>query len=402
MERAHNEHTRPNAPGNSLDARDNISNPEDVFPNSHAGSPIGAILVWLFAGLLVWTGASTIPQLGSSMPQNGGIQDYLRTCYGDFFGFLFVWIWVFMAKPCANAMASFIFAEHFCKLVWGIEDPKSGMNTVVALLSLALVTFINCRGAASGARVANEFLALKLFTVASIVLSGIFFISLAPLRFSHEAGRNTTFSSLFTADPARDKEPEQPGQPDRSPVDYVSAIFGALFAYGGWENIGFLAGELQQASKMLPRIVNTAMTVSISCFMSLNITLYAVLPIDVLKSTNKVAIVFGSKVFGKFSEDFYSILVSLSCLGSLNANTFAIGRLAYEAGRRAYFPTILGQSWEAKETGLLQGLLGSDSPTPDAINPVYGFSFSSALIISRPERGRPLNSCAISQHRIIH
>jgi len=201
--------------------------------SSHVESPAAAILVWLFAGLLVWTGASTIAQLGSAMPQNGGIQDYLRHAYGDFFGFLFVWIWVFMAKPCANAMASFIFAEHFCKLVWGIEDPNNGLNTIVALISIAVITLINCRGAVSGARVANGFLALKLFTVASIVLSGLCFIGFAPLRSRDQANQKAP-----TLDPATPDPNSQDGSlPDKSTQDYVSAIFGALFAYGGWENV---------------------------------------------------------------------------------------------------------------------------------------------------------------------
>ncbi|KAI1817448.1 large neutral amino acids transporter small subunit 1 [Poronia punctata] len=362
---------------------------------SYVESSTAAILVWIFAGLLVWTGASTIAQLGSSMPQNGGIQDYLRHCYGDFSGFLFIWIWAFVAKPCSFAMISFIFAEHFSKLVWGIEDPDSKVLTVVALVGIAVVTFINCLGSTSGARVANVFLVLKLATVASVVIGGLFFLGFAPEGSRHQVGENGTTSdplvAIHTGDP-------NDGSPAKLHVDYVSAVFGALFAYGGWENIGFLAGELKEVPRILPRIINTAMIIVISCFVLVNLTLFAILPMDVIRSTNKVTILFGAKVLGKFGENLYLILVSLSTLGSLNSAIFTLGRLVYEAGKLSYLPSILGRSWRPLQPGVgadepshrrcgllttqpdfLRRLLGAEPQSEDAINPVYAMIFNASI-----------------------
>ncbi|KAI1443277.1 amino acid/polyamine transporter I [Annulohypoxylon stygium] len=316
--------------------------------SSHVNSPSAAILVWSLAGLLVWSGASTIAQLGSAMPSDGGIQEYLLHCYGDFPAFIFVWVWIFLAKPCANAVASFIFAEHFCKLVWGVEDANGGpANTTVALFGLVLVTLINCRGATSGARVANVFLALKLSTLVSIIVSGLCFVRFSRWRSGREDW-NSMFPSQASIDTIiADNLKNQPSNITSLPAgEFTSAVFGALFAYGGWENVGFLAGELENASQNLPRIINSAMIISISCFILMNATLYAVLPIDVLRNTNKVTVVFGAKVFGKIGEDVYSILVMISCLGSINASTFAIGRLTYRAGKRSHLPRVLGTPWK--------------------------------------------------------
>ncbi|KAI1091278.1 amino acid permease-domain-containing protein [Rostrohypoxylon terebratum] len=368
--------------------------------SSHVDSPSAAILVWLLAGLLVCCGASTIAQLGSAMPNDGGIQEYLLRCYGDFPAFIFVWIWVFLAKPCANAMASFVFAEHFCKLVWDVEDADRGWtNTAIALFGLVLITLINCRGATSGARVANIFLALKLSTLVSIIVSGLFLVRFYQWRSSYQ-GREHMFSSQAEIDTIiADNLKDQPSNITRLQAgEFTSAVFGALFACGGWDNVGFLAGELENTSQNLPRIINTAMIISISCFILMNATLYAVLPIDVLRSTNKVAVVFGAKVFGKIGADVYSILVMISCLGSINASTFAIGRLMYRAGKHSYLPRVLGtplketnfHRWlastsyrwprlSATRPHVLWRLCRSSGPAEGAINPVYAMVFNASI-----------------------
>ena len=196
-----------------------------------------AVLVWIFAGFLVWTGASTLCELACAMPQNGGIQEYLRQCYGDFFGFIFAWTWVLIAKPCANAMASYILAEHVTRAVWGPNEPINSANTVIALLSISLITFINCLGANAGAHAANAFLVLKLFTITSIAVAGFAF-SLSQLIL-HQDLISTTGQDIKQTNISDFHARGVSEQPTitKSFESYVTALFGALFAYGGWESV---------------------------------------------------------------------------------------------------------------------------------------------------------------------
>src|SRR5215471_11045127 len=73
---------------------------------NHVPSPAIGVLVWALAGILVWTGAACFIELGTIVPENGGIQEYLRHCYGDVYGFMFAWIWIVVLKPCSMAMVS--------------------------------------------------------------------------------------------------------------------------------------------------------------------------------------------------------------------------------------------------------------------------------------------------------
>ena len=80
--------------------------------SNHVLSPGMAVVVWLLAGMLVWTGAASFIELGLAIPRNGGVQEYLRVCYGELLGFLFSWIWIAISKACANATIGIVFAEN--------------------------------------------------------------------------------------------------------------------------------------------------------------------------------------------------------------------------------------------------------------------------------------------------
>lgn len=77
------------------------SSPGVVIANMHS---VGASLgIWLFAGLLAWTGASSFAELGSSLPVNGGAQAYLNYAYGPLVSYLFAWTAIIVLSPGASS-----------------------------------------------------------------------------------------------------------------------------------------------------------------------------------------------------------------------------------------------------------------------------------------------------------
>jgi solute carrier family 7 (L-type amino acid transporter), member 6 len=195
--------------------------------SQHVPSPGMGVLVWFLGGLLVWTGAASFIELGIAIPKNGGIQEYLRYCYGDFLGFLFTWIWVVISKPSAMAMIAMVFSEHFCRAMLPAAWVSLSLSKLVALFGLALITYVNCLGARTGALIANGFLILKLFAVFSIASLGLALVT----RGGYE-GPSLGSSGWFGEDVTLG---------ERSTWmmlgDYVRAIYGVLFCYGGWEMV---------------------------------------------------------------------------------------------------------------------------------------------------------------------
>jgi amino acid transporter len=191
--------------------------------SQHVSTPGQGLLVWLLGGLLVWTGAASFIELGLRIPRNGGIQEYLQTVYGDVGGFLFTWTWTVIAKPSANAVIASIFASYV--LGGAVASPL--VLKAVALLCVWAVTFVNCLGATAGANAANLFLVLKLCALGAIIVLGS-----VTWVLGYGDGVPSTESGWFGNSPDQGEIPAWTWM-----GNFATALFGALFCYGGWETV---------------------------------------------------------------------------------------------------------------------------------------------------------------------
>ncbi|MBE3042848.1 amino acid permease, partial [Candidatus Bathyarchaeota archaeon] len=113
-----------------------FSSPSQV--SSNVGSPGAALVVWVVAGILAWTGASSFAELGGAIPLNGGAQVYLAKIFGEMTGFLFAWVAVLVLKPGSAAIISIIMGEYFVRAVVGPDAEMANLwvNKAVALMGL--------------------------------------------------------------------------------------------------------------------------------------------------------------------------------------------------------------------------------------------------------------------------
>ena len=74
-------------------------------------------------------------------------------------------------------------------------------------------------------------------------------------------------------------------------MNISDALLAALFAFGGWESVGFVAGDIANPSQTIPRILNSAMMVVITLFVLVVSVFYAIIPLETLRTTNAVATV---------------------------------------------------------------------------------------------------------------
>ena len=206
---------------------------------SHVKSPVVAVLVWLLAGLLVWTGASSFIELGTRVPQNGGIQEYLRHCYGDIYGFLFAWIWLLVSRPCAMAMVSLVFSEYLFKAIWPDDEVSVWILKIKAFVAVISITYLNCMGTHVGTGAANFFLVLKVFGLGSIVIIGLVYAFISPKPENGILQPNIAeFGSVV--EPIPNVTISGTSWVWGSLGNFTDAIFAALFCYGGWEAVSEL------------------------------------------------------------------------------------------------------------------------------------------------------------------
>ncbi|KAF2478591.1 amino acid permease-domain-containing protein [Neohortaea acidophila] len=311
-----------------------FSSPASV--NSNAGSPGAALIVWLIAGLLAWTGAASYAELGGAIPLNGGAQVYLSKIFGEWAGFLFTWCAVTVLKPGSAAIVAIIFGEYMVRAPQSLRvaDPMNPhpdlspwINKSVAIAGLVAITLLNCASTKMGVRSADFFMFFKFVGLLAITITGIVVAV---------TGWSVNADGLSTAW----KDTDWFGGTSTSGSQWAVALYAGLWAYDGWDNTNYVVGEMINPARDLPRTIHTSLPIVITGYLLANLSYIFVLPTSVINASNTVAVAFGHTVFGPLGSLFLALTVSGSCFGTLNATTFTAGRLVYSAGKEGYVPSI--------------------------------------------------------------
>ncbi|KAF7545661.1 hypothetical protein G7046_g9512 [Stylonectria norvegica] len=306
-----------------------FSSPSQV--SSKVGSPGAALIVWVIAGILAWTGAASYAELGGAIPLNGGAQVYLAKTFGELFGFLFTWVAVLVLKPGSAAIISIIMGEYLVRAFIGAdaETISPWISKGVALVGLALVTFMNCVSTRLGTRVNDFLMFMKFVALLGVTITGV-----------------VVAITGKTAKGKANVEWKTHGWFENTSTDmsaWALAIYGGLWAYDGWDNTNYVVGEFRNPTRDLPRVIHTAMPLVILSYVLANIAYFLVLPLSAIADSNTVAVLFGSQVFGSVGSLILALIVSASCFGALNSSTFTSSRLVYVAGKEGYLPGLFGR-----------------------------------------------------------
>lgn len=206
-----------------------FSSPSQV--NENVGSPGAALLVWVVAGILAWTGAASYAELGGAIPLNGGAQIYLSKIFGELAGFLFTWVAVLVLKPGGNAIVAIIMGEYLVRAFVGpeAENVNPWINKAVALVGLILVTFLNCVSTRLGTRINDMLMFLKFVALLGVTIVGIV-VAITGYSFSGTANADWKTHSWF----------------EGTKIDtsaWAVALYAGLWAFDGWDNASLQASS---------------------------------------------------------------------------------------------------------------------------------------------------------------
>jgi APA family basic amino acid/polyamine antiporter len=302
------------------------------------GDPIFLSLVWLIAGVFSLFGALIYAELGSMFPQTGGIYVYFQKMFGDFTAFLYGWAAFAVINTAAVAAISFVcasYADHFLHLprfdpiveqsiIWHIPFigdlyplENFGVKSLAVLLVLVL-TFMNYISVKAGSyfQVISTF--LKMFVIGALII-GIFF-----------SGEGSV-DNFFTA--------SNPKQGAGLLNAVIVAMTGAFFAYDGWINITFIAGEIKQPHRNIPRSLIVGLFTCIIVYMLVNQAYLYVLPVEQIAASPLVASDAITVALGNVSGSIIAAMIVICTLGAVNGNIMACSRVTYAMGcDRVFLP----------------------------------------------------------------
>ena len=269
--------------------------------------PLPMLAVWATGGLFALCGALTLAEVAGALPQTGGLYVYIREGWGRLPAFLFGWAELVVIRAASMGAVSITFAEYFLRVVGVTGDEAGRWSHWVAAVAIIGTSTINYRGVRAGARVQN------VTTVAKY--GGLVFIILLALA----VGLPRTGGHFTPAAP---------------PGSFTVGAFGlalvsALWAFDGWADLSFVAGEVKDPRRTLPRALVFGTLAVIAVYLLANVAYLAVLPVDTIRHSRLVAADVAQQLIGAPGVAFVAATVMLSTFGTLNGTLLTAPRIFY-------------------------------------------------------------------------
>ncbi|ETS81623.1 hypothetical protein PFICI_06625 [Pestalotiopsis fici W106-1] len=314
--------------------------------DTNVPSPGVALIIWLVGGVLAWTGASTMAELGTAIPGEGGVQPYLQYIFGDIFGFLAAWTWIVAVMPATLAILSIVFVESIFSALGVTDQADAVEHKLLSILILLIMNVANSISTKASTRLNNFFVFTKFLSIAGVVIAGIVVVALQVSDPDRDIGGRDWFNKSWFG--YRNTVNPDGSETDWSKISqwellghYSAALYGALWAYSGWDKAIYISAELSKPARQLPLAINTAVPAIVVCFLAANAGYYILLPWTVVSTTDSVAVTAITRLLGPVVGVVAAVLICLVVAGSLLGNSFVAGRMAVAAANKDWVPRFL-------------------------------------------------------------
>lgn len=272
--------------------------------------PLALITVWTAGGVLALCGALTLAEVAGALPRTGGLYVFIREGWGRLPAFLFGWTELVIIRAAALGAVATTFAEYAIRMrghdpatqPW---DARVHYLAAIAIVALAIVNVIGVRLSA---------LVLELTVLAKYGVL-VFIIALA-----------ATVGPLFTG--GGHLTPMIP------PGSFTVGAFGlalvsVLWAYDGWADLSFVAGEVQEPRRNIPRALIGGTLAVIFVYVAVNLAYVSVVPVEQMRGSKLIAADVAQRLVGNWGVVLIGIAVVLATFGTLNGSLLTAPRIFF-------------------------------------------------------------------------
>jgi APA family basic amino acid/polyamine antiporter len=276
-----------------------------------AGLTLG---VWVLGGGIALLGALVFAELGARRPVAGGGYVYLRDAYGRLPAFLYAWTLLLVIATGAIAAVAVTFASYMAALA-GFGPAARLPLAVGAILLLSAVNYV---GVKPGAVTQNVLTVLKLSALATLIVAGLI---LSPPPPASEQLEPLARGGLLLA--------------------VGAALVPVLFAFGGWQQTNFVAEELIEPERNLPRALVTGVSIVVAVYLFANLAYLRTLGIAGLAGSSAPAADAMNALLGAPGRRLIAAGIAISTFGFLNLVILVSPRV-YQAMARdgLFFPSL--------------------------------------------------------------
>lgn len=277
-----------------------------------AGSFGPFMLAWCLAGLSGILCALVYAELAPAMPRAGGPYVYITEAFGKPAGFVYGWSMMIGNYIPLVALLATSFATNFAKLIPGITP--TGIKMIATAVILALM-IMNIHGTKLGSTVANIFTVGKLLALILVIIGGFFVLS--PENFTSMTTETVEWSGT------------------------LSAAFPAFLAFGGYYQLAYMAGDIKEPGKTLPKAMIIGMVIVIAVNILVSIACVGSVGFANLAGSETPVVDAGKAIFGPIGGTIITLGACVSIFGALNGGIMSYPRVSYAmANNRLMFPAF--------------------------------------------------------------
>jgi APA family basic amino acid/polyamine antiporter len=270
------------------------------------GRPLLVLGIWIVGAAVALAGGVSYAELGINLPRSGGEYVYLREAWGPVWGFLSGWVSFFAGFAAPIAAGALAFSGYLGQAIpaLALDAPRRspvswlhlGNAQLLSVCVIAVFAVINVLGLRLAATMQNLLTALKLAVVGGFL--------------SHSVGAQFAVSLIFV-----------------------------MFAYSGWNAANYVAEEMKQPERALPRVVLLGTGLVALIYLALNVSFIYALPLESLKGVVAVGGAAAKALFGGRAGPVFSGMMAAGLLSCISAMSLVGPRVYYAMAQDGCFPS---------------------------------------------------------------
>lgn len=267
------------------------------------------LMLWVIGGIMALCGALSYSELGAAIPRSGGEYTYLSKIYHPAVGFLSGWVSAIVGFAAPIALAAMALGGYFCTVFPVIDKVWVGAIVVI------LITIVHSTNLLVGSRFQNVVTTLKVLLIIIFIGCGLFMgspqnISLAPAA--------NSFSEIIS-------------------MSFATSLIFVSYAYSGWNASAYIASEIENPQKNLPRSIISGTLIVTVLYVMLNFIFLYTVPISGMADAQgnpiiEIGSLSAASIFGATGGNLMSIIISILLISTISSMIFAGPRVTMVIG----------------------------------------------------------------------
>ncbi len=273
-------------------------------------SGFSLLFLWFVGGVFALCGALAYGELGAAMPRSGGEYHYLSKIYHPALGFLSGWLSVTVGFAAPLAAAAIALGRYFCRIIWEPENIPSFYPQAIALFVAIVISLLNTKDLKLASSFQQIFTLLKVLLIVVFIACGLLLATPQDISFLPSAADpNLIFSAPFA----------------------ISMVY-VTYSYSGWNAAIYLASDIDQPAKNLPRSLLLGTAIVMVLYLLLNLVFLYSTPIDRLAGQLEIGYISGNQIFGAIGAKIMAFLISFGLISSISSMVLAGPRVTQAIG----------------------------------------------------------------------